>query len=69
MESAPPTVQVLVLLLPIGKVDWKLFTLSVFCFRIGQNTKGVVEEKGMISKWKLVRIYYLCVMCRSFLFL
>jgi len=28
------------------KVDWKLFTLSVFCLRIGQNSKGVVEEKG-----------------------
>jgi len=51
----------------IGKVGWKWFTLSVFCFRIGQNSKGVVEERGMISKWKLVRICYLCVMCRSFL--
>jgi len=49
MESAPLTVQGLVLLLPIGKVDWKLFTLSVFCFRIRQNSKGVVEERGMIS--------------------
>jgi len=52
--------------LPIGKVDWKLFTLSVFCLRIGQNSKGVVEERG-ISKWEPVRICYLCVMCRSFL--
>jgi len=29
-----------------GKADWKLFTLSVFCLRISQNSKGVVEEKG-----------------------
>jgi len=50
MESAPFTVQDLVLLLPIGKVDWKLFTLSVFYLRIGQNSKSVVEERGMISK-------------------
>jgi len=69
MESASPTVQVLVLVLPIGKVGWKLFTLCVFCLRIGQNSKGVVEERGMTSKWELVRICYLCVMCRSFLFL
>jgi len=54
MESAPFTVQGLVLLLPIGKVDWKLFTLSVFCFRIGQNSKDVVEERGMISRWELI---------------
>jgi len=67
MKSAPLTVQGLVLLLPIGKVGWKLFTLSVFCLRIGQNSKGVVEERGMISKWELVRICYLCVMYRSFL--
>jgi len=46
MESAPPTAQVLVLILPIGKIGWKLFTLPVFCFRISQNLKGVVEEKG-----------------------
>jgi len=45
MESAPLTVQDLILLLPIDKVGWKLFTLSVFCLRIGQNSKGV-EEKG-----------------------
>jgi len=62
MESAPPTVQILILLLPIGKVGWKLFTLSVFCLRIGKNSKGVVEEKrGMISKWESVRICYFCV--------
>jgi len=67
MESAPLTVQGLVLLLPIGKIDWKLFILSVFCLRIGQNSKGVVEKRGMISKWELVRICYLSVMCRSFL--
>jgi len=30
-------------LLPIGKVSWKLFTPSVFCLRIGQNSKGVVD--------------------------
>jgi len=46
MESGPLTVQSYVLLLPIGKVGWKLFTLSVFCLRIGQNLKGVVEKKG-----------------------
>jgi len=46
MELTPPTVQVLVFLLPIGKVGWKLSTLSVFCLRIGQNLKGVVKEKG-----------------------
>jgi len=63
MESAPPTIQVLILLLPVGKVGWKLFTLSVFCLRIGQNSKGVVEERGTINKWVLVRICYLCVMC------
>jgi len=62
MELAPPTVQVLVLLLLIGKVGWKLSTLFVFCLRIDQNSKGVVEEREMISKWKLVRICYLCVM-------
>jgi len=56
MESAPSIVQVLVLLLPIGKIGWKLFTLFVFCFRIGQNSKGVVEERVMISKWESVRI-------------
>jgi len=50
---------VLVLLLPIGKVGWKLFTLSVFCLRIGQNLKDIVEERGMISKWELVKICYL----------
>jgi len=43
MESAPLTVQGLVLLLPIGKVGRRLFfPLSVFCLRIGQNSKGVV---------------------------
>jgi len=68
MESAPLTVQNLVLLLSIGKVCWK-FTLSIFCLRIGQNSKGVIEERGMINKWELVRIRYLCVMCRFFLFL
>jgi len=47
MELAPLTVQGLVLLLPIGKVGWKLFILSIFCLRIGQNSKGVVEERGM----------------------
>jgi len=51
MESAPPTVQVLVLLLPIGKVGWKLFTLSVFCLRIGWNSKDIAEKKKeMISR-------------------
>jgi len=69
MKSAPLTVQVLVLLLPFGKIGWKLFTLSIFCLRIDQNSKGVVKERGMISKWKLVRKCYLCVMCGSFLFL
>jgi len=59
MESALLTVQGLVLLLPIGKVGWKLFTLSVFCLRIGQNSKGVVEKREIISKWELVRICYL----------
>jgi len=46
MESGPPIVQDLVLLLPIGKVGWKLFTLSVFRLRIGRSSKGIVEEKG-----------------------
>jgi len=64
---ALPTVQVLVLLLAIGKVGWKLFILSVFYLKIGENSKGV-KERGMISKWELVRICYLCVMGRSFLF-
>jgi len=41
----------------------------VFSFRIGQNSKGVVEKKGMITKWESVKVCYLCVMCRSFLFL
>jgi len=50
MESAPLTVQDLVLLLPIDNIDWKLFTLFVFCLRIGQNSKGVDEERGIISK-------------------
>jgi len=67
MELAPLTVQGLVLLLLIGRVGWKLFSLSVFCLRIDRNSKGVVEKRGMISKWELVRICYLCVMCRSFL--
>jgi len=30
MESAPLTVQDLVLLFSVGKVGWKLFTLSIF---------------------------------------
>jgi len=50
MESAPPIVQVLVLLLSIGKVGWKLSTLPAFCFRIGQNLKGVVEEKENLCR-------------------
>jgi len=50
-----------------GKVDCQLFTLSVFCLRIGQNSKGVVEERGMISRWELVKICYPCVVCKSFL--
>jgi len=45
-------------------------TLSVFCLRIGQNLKGVVEGKrGMISKWESMRICYFCVVYRSFLIL
>jgi len=61
MESGPLTVQGLVLLL--AKWVGNCLCLSVFCLKIGQNLKGVVEERGMISKREAVRIYYLCVMC------
>jgi len=46
MESVPSTVKVLGLLLLIGKVSRELSTLSVFYLRVGQNSKGVVEERG-----------------------
>jgi len=58
MELAPLTVQGLVLLLPIGKMVWKLFTPSVFCLRIGQNSKGVVEERGMIISYRSSGSYF-----------
>jgi len=46
MKSAPFTVQGLVLLLPIGKVGWKMFTLSVFCPRIDHKIWKALSRKG-----------------------
>jgi len=63
VKWAPITVQVLVLLALIGKVDWKLSILFVFCLRIDQNLKSIVEKRGMISKWKSVKRFIISVSC------
>jgi len=55
VESAPSTVQVLVLLLPIDKIAcFQLFTLSVFCLKICRNSNSVVKEwRWLISESQL----------------
>jgi len=66
MESPPFTVQDLVL--PIGKVGWKLFILSVSVLGLVEIRKALSRKKGMISKWELAKVCCLCVVCK-FLFM